>query len=90
MIGDLRPGVDYCGYCKSDYDQNGECQCNGHGHAQGSVGTCGYCGSDYFEGPGIDCSCDGFGGDPETGEKACRYCSGTAVGNWCDECNRAQ
>lgn len=87
MFG-MQAGVDYCGYCKCGYDENGECNCNGLGHAKGTIGTCGYCGGDY--GDGFGCGCDGFGGDPVTHEKPCRWCGGTAVGNWCDECQRAQ
>lgn len=92
MIGDLRTGVDYCGYCKSGYDENGACQCDGHGNPKGSYGKCGYC-HDYLmeQADGsYKCSCDGFGGDPVTHEKSCRYCSGLAIGNFCTICNMAQ
>jgi hypothetical protein len=58
-------GVDFCGYCKADYDNNHECNCNGFGHAKGSMGTCGYCDTDYFIAPGTDCACDGFGNEKE-------------------------
>ncbi len=85
MIG--QAGVDYCGYCKSDYDEKGNCRCDGHGGPIGNRGTCGYCGDYIMDG---GCSCDGFGGDKVTHEKACRYCSGLAVGNFCTECGMAQ
>ena len=82
-------GVDYCGYCKHSIDENGECDCNGFGHAKGSIGTAIAAGSDYFEGAGVDCSCDGFGGDPETHERACRYCSTVSALAICPGCNQA-
>lgn len=91
-MNNLQAGVDYCGYCKVSYDENGECSCNGFGHAKGSVGTCGYCGSDYFVAAGTDCSCDGFGGDPVAHEETCRYCTGGVVGGFCTNswCGKAQ
>lgn len=60
-MNELRAGIDYCGYCKADYNAKGECNCNGFGHAKGSKGTCGYCHEDYFVAAGTDCGCDGFG-----------------------------
>jgi hypothetical protein len=35
-------------------------------------------------------TCDGFGGDPETHKKTCRYCGSIAVGHRCDVCGQAQ
>ena len=38
---DLRPGKDYCGYCKADYDEQGKCNCNGRGAPVESIGSVG-------------------------------------------------
>ena len=88
MLG--QAGTDYCGYCKASYTADGTCNCNGFGHIKDYLGTCGYCHTDYAKGAGIDCSCDGFGGNPKTHEKACRYCGGLAIGNICLTCFQAQ
>ncbi len=56
---DLRPGKDYCGYCKADYDEQGKCNCNGRGAPVESIGECGYCHNYIF--PDVGCGCDGFG-----------------------------
>lgn len=79
---------EYCGYCKCD-----PCRCDGHSGPVGNHGKCGYCGDyimDEDEQHPYGCSCDGFGGDPLTHEKPCRWCGGTAIGHWCDECHSAQ
>ncbi len=60
----MQPGVDYCGYCKHGFDDQGNCVCDGLGG--GHTPTCSYCHSAY-DGKG-NCNCDGFGNDPETGE----------------------
>jgi hypothetical protein len=69
-----------CGYCKCD-----PCQCNTDNTGPYAERECGYCHM-----PISECTCDGFGGDPVTHEKPCRYCGGTAIGHICDDCGQAQ
>jgi hypothetical protein len=69
-----------CGYCQSS-----PCQCREFNTGPYAERECGYCHM-----PISECTCDGFGGDPVTHEKPCRYCGGTAIGHICDDCGQAQ